>query len=149
MKYKLLKKITIYIMSVLYVSVGTKHFTDPEFFLAIVPPFLLFKIEIVYLSGILEILMGLGLMFKKTRKIGALGILILLILVFPANIYLYISELPQEILNISKDQAMIRMPFQIPLIIIALWHSQENSSKIFSIFCIILLIPTLIYFLTI
>ena len=56
MKLKLLKKITIYIMSVLYVSVGTKHFTDPEFFLAIVPPFLLFKIEIVYLSGILEIL---------------------------------------------------------------------------------------------
>ena len=149
MKHKLLKKITIYIMSVLYVSVGTKHFTDPEFFLAIVPPFLLFKIEIVYLSGILEILMGLCLMFKKTRKIGALGILVLQILVFPANVYLYISELPQEILNISKDQAMIRMPFQIPLIILSLWHSQEKSSKIFSIFCIILFIPTLIYFLTI
>ena len=149
MKLKLLKKITVYIMSILYISVGVKHFTNPDFFLAIVPPFLLFKIEIVYLSGIAEILLGLCLIFKKTRKIAAIGILILLILVFPANIYLYISDLPQEILNISKDQAMIRMPFQIPLIILALWHSQEKSSKIFSTFCIIIFIPTLIYFLTI
>ena len=135
-------------MSLLYVIVGVKHFTNPEFFFTIVPPIIEFKKVAVYLSGLLEIIFGAFLLLKKTRKIGALGIICLLIMVFPANIYLYVSEVPREILNISKQQALIRMPFQIPLIIISYWHFKEIHSKIFSIICICLFPPTILYFLT-
>ena len=72
----------------------------------------------------------------------------LLIAVFPANIYLYVSDIARESLNISKIDALIRMPFQIPLIIISYWHSKKISSKIFSKTCIILFIPTIIYFIS-
>lgn len=144
-----IKNATIYIMSLLYIVVGIKHFTDTNFFINIVPPYLIFKEEIVYISGFIEILMGLLLIFKKTRKLASWGLIILLIAVFPANIYLYLSEIPREILEITKEQALIRMPFQIPLIILAYWHSQKISSKAFSISCIILFIPTIIYFISI
>ena len=117
------KKLTIYVMSLLYIIVGIKHFTDPVFFLKIMPSYLAYHLELVYLSGFFEILFGVLLIFKVTRFYAAWGIILLLIAVFPANIYLFLSEIAQESLGISKNQALIRLPFQIPLIIIAYWHS--------------------------
>ena len=146
---KVFKNITIYIISLLYIIVGIKHFIDTEFFIAIVPPYINFKKEVVLISGLLEVTLAILLLFHQTRKFAAWGIISLLIAVFPANIYLYISETPREILDISKNQALLRIPFQIPLIIIAYWHSKKLHSKRFSIFCIGLFIPTIIYFTTI
>ena len=135
-------------MSFLYLFVGIKHFTNPSFFEAIVPPFFVYKEALVYISGFVEVAAAVLLVVKKTRKIGAFITIGLLIAVFPANIYLYISEIARDVLGVTKQQALIRMPFQIPLIIIAYWHSQESSSKIFSIICSLLFIPTLIYFVS-
>ena len=140
------KNLTIYIMSLLYIVIGIRHFTDPDFFLIIMPPFLPFKKELVLISGFFEITFGFLLLFHKTRFYASWGIIILLIAVFPANIYLYLSEIPQEALGFTKSQALVRMPFQIPLLIIAYWHSMELSSKSFSIFCCLIFIPTIIYF---
>ena len=135
-------------MSFLYIIVGIKHFVDVEYFVSIVPNYISWKKEAVFISGFFEILLGILLLFHKTRKIAAWGIIMLLIAVFPANIYLYVSEIAREILNISKIDALIRIPFQIPLIIISYWHSKKISSKIFSKTCIILFIPTIIYFIS-
>ncbi len=142
------KIITVYCMSFLYLFVGIKHFTNPSFFEAIVPPFFVYKEALVYISGFVEVAAAVLLVVKKTRKIGAFITIGLIIAVFPANIYLYISEIARDVLGVTKQQALIRMPFQIPLIIIAYWHSQESSSKIFSIICSLLFIPTLIYFVS-
>lgn len=136
-------------MSLLYIVVGIKHFNNTDFFMTIVPLYISFKKEVVLLSGLIEIIFGILLLFKQTRRLASFGIILLLIAVFPANIYLYSSEIAQETLNISKHQALIRMPFQIPLIITAYWHSKELHSKKFSIICGILFIPTIIYFATI
>jgi len=75
--------------------------------------------------------------------------IMLLISVFPANIYLYLSDEAREIMNITRKQALTRMPFQIPLILIAFWHSKETCSKKISIMCSIIFIPTIIYFILI
>ena len=120
-------------MSFLYIIVGIKHFVDVEYFVSIVPNYISWKKEAVFISGFFEILLGILLLFHKTRKLAAWGIIMLLIAVFPANIYLYVSEIPRDILNISKIDALIRMPFQIPLIIISYWHSKKISSKIYFI----------------
>jgi len=136
-------------MSLLYINVGVKHFINPDFFVTIVPPIINWKEEAVLVSGFIEVLLGILLLFNQTRKLAAWGIILLLIAVLPANIYLYISEIPREILSISKSQALFRIPFQIPLIIISYWHSKEIHSKQLSIICSGLFIPTIIYFITI
>lgn len=136
-------------MSLLYVTVGVKHFTNTDSFVTIVPPIIDWKKEAVLISGFIEVILGVLLLFNHTRKLAAWGIILLLIAVFPANIYLYISEFARETLSVSKDQALFRMPFQIPLMIIAYWHSKEIHSKQLSIICIGLFIPTVIYFITI
>tara|TARA_B100000609_G_C16962912_1_gene304908 strand:- start:55 stop:465 length:411 start_codon:yes stop_codon:yes gene_type:complete len=136
-------------MSLLYVIIGLKHFTDTNFFVAIVPPIIECKELVVLISGVIEVLLGVLLLFNQTRKFAAWGIILLLIAVFPANIYLYISDIPRNIISISKDQALLRLPFQIPLMIISYWHTKEKRSKKLSIICSVLFIPTIIYFITI
>jgi len=143
------KIFSIYTIALFYISAGVTHFTNYDFFEAIVPPVLVFKSEIVYVSGVIEIVLGLLLCFKKTRHQAAWGIILLLIIIFPANLYLCFYEVPKEALGISKNEAFIRLPFQIPLLIIAYWHSMDKTSKKFSILCTFLFILTIIYFLNI
>ena len=124
MKY--IKLITVYIMSFAYTYVGIRHFIDPDFFLAIMPDYLPLHLELVYLSGLAEIILGLLLLNKKKRTTAAVGIILLLILVFPANIHLVQSELSQSLLGVTREQAVIRLPFQALFILIAYWHSKND-----------------------
>ena len=111
-----------------YVNVGIKHFTDPSWFLAIIPPYInKIGLELVYISGFFEVLLGVMLVFKKTRKIASYGLIILLIAVYPANIYLAFNQKPQELIGISAFAASwIRLPIQFILIGLAYWHSKDN-----------------------
>ena len=145
-KYKLL---TIYVMSIMYIFIGIRHFTGPQYFLDIVPPQLPSKLFLVYFTGLIEIVGGAAILSPKSRKEGAYLLIFLLISVFPANIYLYLSETPQNLLGISKTDALIRMPFQIPLILLAFWHSKENHPKWVVYLSSLVFPPTIIYFLSI
>ena len=141
------KLFTILVMSFMYVFIGIRHFTDPQYFLDIVPPQLPFKLFLVYVTGLIEIIGGAAILSSKTRRTGALLLIFLLVIVFPANIYLYISETPQNLLGITKTDALIRMPFQIPLIILAYWHSKKNHPKWVVSLSSLVFLPTIIYFL--
>lgn len=143
------KPLTIYVMSIMYIFIGIRHFYDPQYFLHIVPPQLPFKLFLVYVTGLIEIIGGAAILSSKTRRAGALLLIFLLVIVFPANIYLYISETPQNLLGITKTDALIRMPFQIPLIILAYWHSKKNHPVWVVYISSLVFIPTIMYFLTI
>ena len=142
------KSITIYTFSFFYLVIGIKHFTDVNFFVSIMPSYVPFHKFFIYLSGFFEILFGFLLLFKKTRKFAGIGLIYLLVFVFPANVHLYLSEVAQKALSISQNDALIRLPFQLPLMIIAFWHAEENSAKSFDIFCSLIFIPTILYFLS-
>jgi len=106
-----------------YVIIGVHHFINPDYYLNIVPPYLKFHYELVLISGFFEILFGIGLL-TKYRKQSAIGLIFLLIAVFPANIFLIQSEEAQMALNIDQNIAIIRAPFQLLFIAIAYWHSK-------------------------
>ena len=112
---------SIIIMSIFYVGVGIKHFTNPMWFIRIVPPILPYKLSLVYISGFFEILFGILILFPTTRYIAAWGLIFLLIAVFPANIYLAITN--GAALNTTPLVAWGRLPFQFIFIAIAYWHS--------------------------
>ena len=118
---KKLKFITIIILSLFYINVGIAHFTNPEFFLVIMPPFIPHHDLFVYLSGFFELLFGLMIVFKKTRYYGGIGLLVLLIAVFPANIYLFQSEEAQKAIGATKEIATWRLPVQGIFILVAYW----------------------------
>ena len=84
-----------------------------------------FHLELVYLSGVFEILLGFMLLFKQYRIIAAKGLILLLIAVFPANIYLAQSALAQSLLEITKETAIIRLPFQAVFLLFAYWFTKK------------------------
>jgi len=152
------KIITIWLFSILYIYIGIKHFINPDPFMAIMPtiiPEYLHKF-FVYLSGFCEIYFGILILHKEERKFGAWGLIILLLAVFPANIYLFISESARDNFGLAigvnepvkQLDALIRMPFQIPLILCAYWYTIENPKNWFSYLCIILFFPTIYYFMS-
>ena len=121
-----INRLSILIMSFFYINVGIKHFTDPLWFQYIIPPYLSFwGLELVYLSGAIEIILGILLFIPRFRKGAAYGIILLLIAVYPANIYLAFNEEPQKLIGISSFAASwIRLPLQFLLIWIAIYQSK-------------------------
>jgi len=124
---KYIKYLSIIIMSIFYINVGIKHFTDPNWFLHIIPPFLsLIGLELVYISGVFEIIFGIMLLLPKTRKLASYGLILLLIAVYPANLYLAFYEEPQKLIGISAFAASwVRLPIQFIFLGLAYWHSKN------------------------
>jgi uncharacterized membrane protein len=120
------KTLLIYLMGIGYVWVGFQHFIDTSFFLKIMPPSFPFHKESVYISGVLEILFGSGIIIKKTRFFASWGIILLLIAVYPANIYLAYSENAQQAIGVSSFFASwVRLPIQFALISLAYFSSKN------------------------
>ena len=117
-----IKLITIYLMSLFYISIGIKHFTNVNWFVKIMPPYLSYHKELVYLSGAFEIFLGIMLFFESTRFVAGWGLIALLIAVFPANIYL--AQTDGAAMNIPPAMAWGRLPFQAIFIALAYWHSK-------------------------
>ena len=118
---KRIKLITMYIMSIFYISVGINHFVEPEWFIQIVPPYLSkYDLELVYISGVFEVMFGILILFKKTRYYAAGGLILTLAAVFPANIYLAQSD--GLAMGTSAAVAWYRLPFQSLFIVLAYWH---------------------------
>ena len=133
----LLTNITIFLTSLFYIGVGVKHFMDPNWFLIIIPPYLKFiGIELVYISGIFEILFGFLILLSKYRKIAGYGIILLLLAVYPANIYLAFNKDVQNLIGISQFMALwVRLPIQFVLIFIVysiLEDKKKNKTIILS-----------------
>ena len=115
-------------MSIFYINVGIKHFTDPSWFLFIIPPYLsTIGLELVYTSGFFEILLGILLLIPRYRRLAAFGLIILLVAVYPANIYLAFNKEPQEFLQVSAFKASwIRLPMQFIFLGLAYWHTRKD-----------------------
>ena len=121
MKVTIAKLILIIISSIFYTIVGIKHFINPEFFLAIMPPYLPYHLELVYISGFFEILFGIMILFPRYRFYGSIGLILLLLAVFPANIYLAQSKEAQAAIGANQQIATWRLPIQGLLIFVAYW----------------------------
>ncbi|CAN5279211.1 DoxX family protein [soil metagenome] len=111
--YKI-KVFWLYTMVVLYVAAGINHFIKPNIYLSIVPSYLPYHVELVYISGACEILFGLLLIPFLTRKWAALGIILLLIAVFPANVQMMLNYLHTN--HPYTWVTILRLPLQIVLI---------------------------------
>ena len=121
---KKIKSISIYVMSFFYILVGLKHFQNPYWFVQIVPPPLPFKLEIVDLSGFIEIVFGVLILYKKFRFIIGWSLIALLIAVYPANIYLAMTN--GVAMNTTPLIAWGRLPFQFIFIYLAYWHTKDS-----------------------
>jgi uncharacterized membrane protein len=106
-----------YFFAVVFIAGGIYHFVNPGFYLKFMPGFIPFPFFMILVSGFLEILGGLGLLFKITRKYAALLVILLLISFFPVHIdhILKGGQINQEI-SIPPAATWLRLAFQFVMI---------------------------------
>jgi uncharacterized membrane protein len=78
-------------MATFYVAAGINHFVHPAMYEKIMPPWLPAHNALVLASGMAEILLGLLLLVRCTRRLAAAGIVLLLVAVFPANVHMLLN----------------------------------------------------------
>ncbi len=121
----ILKRILLFLLALMYVAIGVQHFTAPEGFVAIVPPYLPAALLLVYISGVAEILGGLGVIPFATRKWAGWGIIALLVAVFPANLHMALN--PQDFPEVATGFIYGRLPFQLVFAVWAWWVTQPDA----------------------
>src|SRR4051812_30045795 len=81
-----IKKISLVLLVIGYITAGINHFRVPAFYIAIIPHYLPYPVVLNTLAGICEITFGLMLIVKPTRKFAAWGMVLMLIAFLPVHI---------------------------------------------------------------
>jgi acetyl esterase len=113
-------------MAALYLLAGVNHFISPDFYAKMIPDYIPYSRFLVYLSGVIEIILAIGVVLPKTKKIAAWGIVFMLIAVFPANLNMALNASDWDI---SKISLYSRLPFQLFLIFWAWIYTRDENRE--------------------
>ena len=81
-----LRAVALVLLAIFFAAAGINHFAHPALSARIVPPWLPARALLVQISGVFEILGGIGMLLPKTRRFSGVGLIALLVAVFPANL---------------------------------------------------------------
>ena len=118
------KRIALIAVALFFLVAGVSHFTNPQFFVAIVPPYLPAAVALVSISGVFEILGGLGVLPSATRRAAGWGLLVLLVAVYPANIHMALH--PEQFPEMSRNALIVRLPLQFVFMAWVWWATQPD-----------------------
>ena len=120
------RRIFLFMAAAFFVFAGISHFRNPAFFVSIMPPYLPAHLEIVYVSGVFEILGGLGILISPTRRAAGLGLIALLVAVFPANIHMAMN--PEAFIADGTPlwALYVRLPLQFLLMAWVYWVTRRQ-----------------------
>ena len=117
------RRIALVVVSAFFTLAGITHFTNTEFFVAIVPPWLPAHLELVYISGFFEIRGGLGVLLAGWRRLAGYGLIALLAAVYPANIHMALN--PELFADMTATALYLRLPLQFVGAWLVWWATSE------------------------
>jgi len=125
-----IKTVSLYVMAAFYAFAGFNHFRAPEFYLPIMPPYLPWHEQLVFLSGVAEVIIGVALLIPRTRVLAAWAAIALLVAVFPANIHMAVADVPVgDPPQSAGVLRWVRLPLQFVLMAWAWWHTRPARTK--------------------
>ncbi len=122
-----MRRIVKYLLALFFTSAGANHFYKPRWYLRIIPPALPYPLLLVYLSGLLEMALGLALLSSRAQKKAGWGLAALLLAIFPANINMALR--PEAFPTFKPWVLWLRLPLQFVLIALALWSVHGESRR--------------------
>ena len=117
------KKIASKLFGLPFIWTGVMHFVTPEIFVPLVPSAIGIPMFWVVLSGVFEVGIGMGVCFEKTQRM-AYGVLVLMLIVlYTANINMWINDIPFNGHQMSNAGHMLRGLIQGLMIAVSLWFA--------------------------
>ena len=100
-------------MAVMLIVTGISHFTNTNELVAIMPDFMPAKRELVYFTGVIELLAVVGLLWSKTARLASILLIIFFVLVLPANIAGSLKSVQFGGMEYGPWYLLFRIPLQI------------------------------------
>lgn len=122
-------------MCIMLVFTALAHFNQTDYMVEMLPDFIPYKKETVYLTGIIEFLAAAGLFLKKSVKITSYLLILFYILILPANIIGSIKQVNLGGMDAGAPYLFFRIPLQILFMIwiyyfgILKLKKYDNASK--------------------
>ncbi len=121
------KQIGLILLALFFIGAGINHFINSDIYVAIMPTYLPAHLELVYLSGLFEILGGIGVVLSPIRQWAGYGLIVLLIAVVPANFYMAMN--PDKFVDIVSAWVLYaRLPLQFLLIWWTFWATRNDRT---------------------
>jgi uncharacterized membrane protein len=117
-------------LAAMFLLASSTRLLSPTTLLAMIPARLPWRREALYVSGVFEALGALGLLAPATRRPAGLGLALLLLLVFPANVNVAVNNLQIEGYPSSPLYQWARLPIQALLIWLVLWASRATDTSV-------------------
>lgn len=114
-----------WLLAGLFVAAGVMHFVRPQFYVSAMPPYLPWHLELVYASGVCEVVLGALLLVPRVRRAAAWGLIALLVAVFPANVHMAMN--PDLFPAIPTAVLYARLPLQGVFIAWAWWFTKPGE----------------------
>ena len=115
-------------LAVFMITIGVVHFVAPLGFVQIVPKALPAPLLLVYVSGVFEVLGGVGILVPRTRRLAGYGLIALYVAVFPANINMAMNHIEPAGTHIPEALYWLRLPLQVVLIAWAWWCTRADAT---------------------
>jgi len=100
-------------MGVMLLVTGISHFTATETMVDMMPDMLPWKRELVYFTGICELLAIPGLIWERTRRLAAVLLIVFFIAVLPANVIGSLKQVQMGGMEYGTAYLLFRIPLQI------------------------------------
>jgi len=127
------RELSAYAMAIFMVFFGLSHFYKQDELVLMLPGFVPFPNTVVFMTGIIEIILAIGLVFSSTRRLAGILLAIYLVAIFPANVYKALNEVDISGTLSSPIISWVRLAFQPLFIIWALYCSKTPKKRSYPI----------------
>lgn len=110
-----------YLIAGVFILAGILHFLKTDMYVKIMPSYIPKPRAMVYISGVAEVIGGLAIIFPETRVAASIGLMALLLAIFPANIDMAVKAYRNYGLTWYSWLLMLRLPLQFVLIYWVYW----------------------------
>lgn len=116
-------------LAAMFLVTGGSHFIGMrEAMIAMVPPSLPSPETLVTITGVLEILGAIGLLWRRTTQHAAVALGVMLIGMYPANVYAATHGLQTEWLDNLIPRTVLQLVFLAAAIVVAhgFWSTEQH-----------------------
>jgi uncharacterized membrane protein len=118
------------VTAIFFIVAGANHFWHTGFYVRITPPVFPHRLGLVWISGFFEIAGGAGLLVQSLWRAASRGLILLLLAVFPANVYMAVDADRFADLGLPAWVSWLRLPLQGVLIAWVWWIGRDGKPSV-------------------
>ena len=100
-------------LSLFFAFTALGHFVRTEEMAAMLPPSVPYRIELIYLTGVFELMGAAGVWVPRLRRLTGLYLILMLVAVLPANVYAALHRVEFGGHGAGPAYLFARVPFQM------------------------------------